>query len=465
MIVNKKSIYTSRLLADLLILNLSFLLSAIIAQSFEILVARNYMFVLLLFLNFIWFINVNLSGFYLDFFTRSFSFQFFNILKLVFFQVGFTVLFIFLTKEDLFTRNFIVLYGVLLTLSISLRTAIFKNILISLRRKGKNIRKLLIIGAGEIGKSFKDTIVRNADFGYQFKGFLDNTINGEDVIGSYDKLDEKLKTLEIDEVVIALSSQPQELLDEIIRVCNINAVRIHIIPDYFRFLSSRFQISSIGNFPIITARQEPLEEANRRFLKRLFDILFSIFVIVFLLSWLYPVIAILIKINSKGKVLFVQKRIGTKNEMFECYKFRTLTSESSKESQVFKPVTLGDKRVTTIGNFLRKSNIDELPQFFNVLKGDMSVVGPRPHAIPYQDLYGKIFEEIKMRLNVRPGLTGWAQVNGLRGDVEDEEENNRRTILRMKYDLWYIENWTMRLDFQIILMTIWQMIKGDTKAV
>jgi putative colanic acid biosynthesis UDP-glucose lipid carrier transferase len=421
--------------------------------------------VLLLFLNFIWFINVNLSGFYLDFFTRSFSFQFFNILKLVFFQVGFTVLFIFLTKENLFTRNFIVLYGVLLTLSISLRTAIFKNILISLRRKGKNIRKLLIIGAGEVGKSFKDTIVRNADFGYQFKGFLDNTINSEEVIGSFDDLDEKLKALEIDEVVIALSSQPQELLDEIIRVCNINAVRIHIIPDYFRFLSSRFQISSIGNFPIITARQEPLEEANRRFLKRLFDILFSIFILVFLLSWLYPVIAILIKINSKGKVLFVQKRIGTKNEMFECYKFRTLTSESSKESQTFKPVTLGDKRVTTIGKILRKSNIDELPQFFNVLKGDMSVVGPRPHAIPYQDLYGKVFEEIKMRLNVRPGLTGWAQVNGLRGDVEDEEENNRRTILRMKYDLWYIENWTMRLDFQIILMTIWQMIKGDTKAV
>ncbi|MEO8231509.1 MAG: exopolysaccharide biosynthesis polyprenyl glycosylphosphotransferase [Ignavibacteriota bacterium] len=465
MIVNKKSIYTSRLIADLLLLNLSFLLSAVIAQSFETLVARNYMFVLLLLLNFIWFININLSAFYLDFFTRSFSFQFFSILKLVFFQVGFTVLFIFLTKEDLFTRNFIVLYAVLLTLSISLRTAIFKNILISLRRKGKNIRKLLIIGAGEVGKSFKDTIVRNADFGYQFKGFLDNTVNSEEVIGSFDKLEEKLKEFEIDEVVIALSSQPPELLDEIIRVCNINAVRIHIIPDYFRFLSSRFQISSIGNFPIITARQEPLEEANRRFLKRSFDILFSIFVLVFLLSWLYPIIAILIKINSKGKVLFVQKRVGTKSEMFECYKFRTLTAESSKESQTFKPVIFGDKRVTTIGNILRKSNIDELPQFFNVLKGDMSVVGPRPLAIPYQDLYGKIFEEIKMRHNVRPGLTGWAQVNGLRGDVEDEEENNRRTILRMKYDLWYIENWTMRLDFQIILMTIWQMIKGDTKAV
>jgi putative colanic acid biosynthesis UDP-glucose lipid carrier transferase len=465
MIVNKKSIYTSRLISDLVLLNLSFLLSAILAQPFEILLTRNYMFILLLILNIVWFVNTNLSGFYSDFFTRSFSFQFFNILKIVLFQIGLTVLFIFLIKENLFTRNFIVFYGLLLTISISLRTAVFKNVLISLRRKGKNIRNLLIVGAAEVGKNFKETINHNPDFGYHFIGFLDNAIENEEVIGKLNQLDETLKQNEVDEIVIALSSQPPELLDEIIRICNINAVRIHIIPDYFRFLSSRFHISSIGNFPIITARQEPLEEANRRFFKRLFDIMFSFLVLVFLLSWLYPIIALLIKLDSKGKVLFIQKRIGARNQMFKCYKFRTLTSESSQETETFKPVLLGDKRVTSLGNFLRKSNIDELPQFFNVLIGDMSVVGPRPHAIPYQDLYGKVFEEIKMRHNVRPGLTGWAQVNGLRGDVEDEKENNRRTIMRMKYDLWYIENWTMRLDIQIILMTIWQMIKGDTKAV
>jgi len=411
MIVNKKSIYTSRLISDLVLLNLSFILAAILAQPFEILLTRDYMFILLLLLNIVWFVNTNLSGFYSDFFTRSFSFQFFNILKIVLFQIVLTVLFIFLTKEDLFTRNFIVFYGLILTLSISLRTAIFKNVLISLRRKGKNIRNLLIIGAGEVGKNFKETINDNPDFGYHFSGFLDDTIKGDDIIGNLEQLDECIKQNEIDEVVIALSSQPPELLDEIIRICNINAVRIHIIPDYFRFLSSRFQISSIGNFPIITARQEPLEEANRRFFKRSFDIVFSFLVLVFLLSWLYPIIALLIKLDSKGKVLFVQKRVGAKTQMFECYKFRTLTSESSQETETFKPVLMGDKRVTTLGNFLRKSNIDELPQFFNVLKGDMSVVGPRPHAIPYQDLYGKVFEEIKMRHNVRPGLTGWAQVN------------------------------------------------------
>ena len=465
MIVNKNSIYISRIFSDLLLINISFIVSALISQSYDILIDRNYMFILLMLLNIIWFVNANLSGFYSDFFTRSFSFQFFNILKGIFIQIVVTVLFIFLAKEDLFTRNFIVLYGVLLTISISLRTALFKNVLRSLRRKGKNVRNLLIIGAGEIGKNFSETIIRNPDFGYNFIGYLDENVEDKSIIGKTEDLDNIIKLKEIDEVVIILTSQSSEILEEIIRICNINAVRVHIIPDYFRFLSNRFQISAIGNFPIITARQEPLEEASRRFIKRTFDIVFSFLVLVFILSWLYPIIALLIKLNSKGKILFIQKRVGAKNEMFDCYKFRTLTSESSQQNDAFKPVTMGDKRVTSIGKFLRKSNIDEIPQFFNVLKGDMSVVGPRPHAIPYQDLYGKIFEEIKMRHNVRPGLTGWAQVNGLRGDVEDTEENNRRTIMRMKYDLWYIENWTMKLDLQIILMTVWQMIKGDTKAV
>lgn len=465
MIVNKNSIYISRIFSDLILINISFVFSAVIAQSFDILINRNYMFILLLLLNIIWFVNTNLSGFYSDFFSRSFSFQFFNILKGVLIQVVITLLFIFLVKENLFTRNFIVLYGFLLTVSISIRTAIFKNILKSLRKKGKNIRRLLIVGAGEIGKSFKDTLNQNPDLGYKFIGFVDDVVNDPEIIAGLSELDNVIKSNHIDEVVITLATNPSERLDEIIRVCNINAIRVHIIPDYFRFLSNRFNISAIGNFPIITARQEPLEEANRRFLKRTFDIVFSFLILVLILSWLYPLISILIKFNSKGKVLFVQQRIGTKNEMFNCYKFRTLTSDSSRENDKFTPVVFGDKRVTSVGKFLRISNIDELPQFFNVLKGDMSVVGPRPHAIPYQDLYGKIFEEIKMRHNVRPGLTGWAQVNGLRGDVIDEAENNSRTIMRMKYDLWYIENWTMRLDIQIIFMTIWQMIKGDTKAV
>ena len=159
----------------------------------------------------------------------------------------------------------------------------------------------------------------------------------------------------------------------------------------------------------------------------------------------------------------MQERIGARNKKFKCYKFRTLYEESS--SADFKPVIENDPRITPVGRFLRKSNIDELPQFFNVLKGDMSIVGPRPHAIPYDDKYGKFVEEIKLRHSIKPGITGWAQIHGLRGDVEDEEENKKRTSKRIEYDLWYIENWSFWLDVQIILQTIWQMLRGRTKAI
>jgi Undecaprenyl-phosphate glucose phosphotransferase len=380
--------------------------------------------------------------------------------------VGISVVFIFLAKEDLFTRNFIVYYGILIILLISGRTIAFKKILKSLRKKGKNIRNLLIVGAGETGINFKEMISKNPEYGYKFVGYIDNDVRDKDeLIGSINQLDEKIKQYHVEETVIALPDESSQKLDEIIRTCNINAVKVHIIPDYFRFLSSRFLVSTVGNFPVITARDEPLEEVNRRFIKRSFDIVFSLLVIILILSWLIPIIAILIKLNSKGSVFFIQDRVGARNIKFKCYKFRTLSAKASEDTNSFHPVIDGDKRITTIGKFLRKSNIDELPQFFNVFKGDMSVVGPRPHAIPYQDMYLKVFEEIKLRHNVKPGITGWAQINGLRGDVEDEVENEKRTIKRMNYDLWYIENWSMKLDIQIILMTIWQMIRGETKAI
>jgi putative colanic acid biosynthesis UDP-glucose lipid carrier transferase len=464
MIVNKKSIYYQRLIADLFLLNAAFIIAAILAQPYQVLLDRNYMFILLLILNIIWFFNASITGFYNELYLRSIAAQVINIAKSILVQIGVAVSFIFLAKEDLFTRNFIVFFSLLLFISISLRTILFKEILRKLREKGKSVRNILIIGAGDIGKDFKKTITNNPEFGYSFVGFLDDHLVDAEIIGKVNDLKNVIAANNIEEVVIALQNESTQQLDEIIRVCNITAVKIHIIPDYFRFLSSRFQVSTIGNFPIITARDEPLEEVNRRFIKRTFDIIFSIIVIIMVLSWLYPIIAILLKLTSGGPVLFLQDRVGAKNQNFKCYKFRTMKAENKKSIE-FKPVILGDKRVTTFGRILRKTNIDELPQFFNVLIGDMSIVGPRPHAIPYQDMYGQVFEEIKLRHNVKPGITGWAQVNGLRGDVEDEELNRKRTIQRIKYDLWYIENWSMKLDIQIILMTVWQMIKGETNAI
>jgi len=467
MIVNRRSIYILRLLSDLLLLNIAFLLAAVFSQSMEILIVRYYMFFLLVGLNIFWVLLSNTIGFYDDFHSRNFPFQFVNILKETAAQVIASILFIFLAKEDLFTRNFIIIYAILLIFFISLRTIVFRKALKSLRRKGKNIRNLLIIGTGEVAYNFKSMINSNPDFGYHFTGFATETEtvdSANDVVGKTGQLEKLISELSIDEVVIALKVKSDEFLDEIITICNRHAIKTHIIPDYFKFVSNRFQVSMFGNFPIITARREPLDEAHWRFFKRTFDMVFSLLVIIFIFSWLYPIIFILTKLSSPGPVFFIQDRVGSRNKNFKCYKFRTMKVSGNKSTYKFQPVVENDPRVTKVGRFLRKSNLDELPQFINVLKGEMSVVGPRPHPDAYEKVYIKIVDAIRIRYNVKPGITGWAQIHGLRGDVPDEKKNILLTKKRIEYDIWYIENWSLTLDVQIILITSWQMLRGKTKG-
>ncbi len=468
MIVNKKSIFVFRLLSDLLLLNTAFIASAVIAQSWEILVDRNYMFFLLIGLNLLWIITSNSIGFYDDFYSRNFPIQFINILKSTATQVFAAIVFIFLAKEDLFTRYFIIYYALFLIAAICFRVILFRKGLKALRKRGKNIRNLLVIGDEKISENIKSMVGGNPDFGYNFVGSIrgeDSIIEIEEANETKHELGKLLLSEKVEEVVIALAADSSHLLDEIIKICNRRAVKIHIIPNYFHYTSNRFQISTFGDLPIITLRREPLDEIQKRILKRLYDLFFSISVIIFILSWLYPIIFILSKLTSRGPVFFIQERIGTKNKRFRCYKFRTMKIENESVDLSIKPVVEDDPRVTRIGKFLRKSNLDELPQFLNVLKGEMSVVGPRPHAVLYNQKYKKIVDAIRLRHNVKPGISGWAQVHGLRGDVVDEEENRRRTEKRIQYDLWYIENWTFTLDIQIILITIWQMIRGKTRAV
>ncbi|RPI70587.1 MAG: undecaprenyl-phosphate glucose phosphotransferase [Ignavibacteriales bacterium] len=466
MIVNRQTIYYLRLFSDLILINAAFLTAAILAQSFDILMDRNRMFILEAILNFAWYFFSSTTNFYDDFTARLFTFQTVNIIKNIIVQVIISITFIFIVKEDLFTRNFIIYYSLFLFILVSLRSVLFRKVMKHLRKKGRNLRHVLIIGTGEVGKNFRELIRENPDFGYRVKGYLsrDNG-NKDEILGTYDQLNDVLLSGIIDEVVIALPQEDYSLIDDIIKTCNRNAVRTHIIPDYFRFVSKRFRISMIGNFPIITSRNEPLEEVQWRAVKRIFDFTFSLFVSVFILSILFPLVALFTKLTSKGPVFFVQERVGAKNKKFKCYKFRTLKTQNLSLQKSFQPVTENDPRVTTLGKFLRKTNIDELPQFINVLNGDMSIVGPRPYPIPYDDRYGKIFEEIKLRHNVKPGITGWAQVHGLRGDVLDDEENKKLISKRIEYDLWYIENWTFWLDIQIILLTILQMIRGRRRTV
>lgn len=463
MIANRKSIYYLRLFLDLILLNGAFIISAAASQSLSILVERNYMFILLAVLNFLWYFVSNVVNFYDDFQTRIYSFQFVNIVKSILVQVLMSVLFIFFAKEDLFTRNFIIFYSLLLFLFISARIIIIRNILTGFGGQRKNIWNLLIIGSGEIGRGFYQMMNEHKEFGYNLAGFADDTdTEPGKVLGKISSLEKIISKYEIDEVVIALPIYASDQLDEIINICNRQAVRVNIIPDYFRFVSKKFQVNMLGDFPVIRVRSEPLAEAHWRFIKRLFDLVFSFSAMLLILSWLYPLIFILNKFSSKGPTVFKQDRVGINNIVFKCYKFRTM--HVSKGKEIYQPLTENDPRVTSIGRFLRKTNLDEIPQFLNVLKGEMSVVGPRPHPLPFNEVYEKMVDEIKIRSWVKPGLTGWAQVHGLRGDVADYDENKARTKMRIEYDLWYIENWSFWLDVQIVLLTAWHMIKGETRG-
>jgi exopolysaccharide biosynthesis polyprenyl glycosylphosphotransferase len=212
----------------------------------------------------------------------------------------------------------------------------------------------------------------------------------------------------------------------------------------------------MGKFAVLSNRYEPLEEIENRIKKRVFDIIFSSLVIVFVMSWLFPIIGLIIKLQSPGPVLFKQLRSGKDNRPFLCYKFRSMRLNNENHKQA----TIDDDRITKIGRFLRRTSLDELPQFLNVLLGDMSTIGPRPHILTMTNEYSQIINQYMVRHLLKSGITGWAQVNGFRGETKDPELMRKR----VEYDIWYLENWSMGLDLKIVFMTILQVIKGDKNA-
>lgn len=461
MIANKNFVYFLRIVLDFVILNLSFALAASFAQSFELFYKNDLMLVLELILNITWFFSANIIDFYDDASTGNFAGDIINVFKNSVVQILIAVFFLFIIKEFLFTRNFILYYFILLTSLIILKRIIFFYVLKYLRGKDLNTRNMLIIGSGEIGLNFYNSLNNYGNSDYKILGFIDEKrYPGLPFLGTTEQLNEIITSNKVDDIVIALPYSQIGKIEKLIKICNRHAVRTHIIPDYFQFISKKFRISMIDNLPIITVRNEPLSEFHWKLIKRIFDLLASSVFILLVLSWVVPLIALIQKLTSPGPVFFIQNRVGQNNKTFRCLKFRTMSQEASLRKNEVKAATDDDPRVTKFGKFLRKTNIDEFPQFFNVFKGEMSIVGPRPAAISYNEHYNEFIDELRLRYIVKPGITGWAQVHGLRGDCPDHEENKIRIKKRFDYDLWYIENWSVLLDVQILLLTFWQVIKG-----
>jgi len=454
--IDQKSLLSLRKVTDFIFLNLTFVVAAFLAQPIQELFSNQLLFILLLLQNILWFIVAGMVNTYSDYTYRSFSNQLINLAQVLVIQVLFTILFLFFIKENLFTRNFVLFYSLILFILLYVKEYFLWKSLDNQWREGRNLRNLLLIGVNEVSMEFRDEIIDRPQFGFKFMGFIDETKQSE-CLGNISELEKVIEENNILDVVYAQALDDVEYFRSVRRICDKHAVKLTLLPQIKQFSNSNIEINFLGNFPVLSFRNNRLEQIQWRIIKRVFDILLTLFVIILFLWVVYLILGVIIKLTSKGKVLFNQGRIGKDGKVFKCYKFRTMYEVAIDTSDKIVEET---ERITPIGRFLRKYSLDELPQFINVLKGDMSIIGPRPHAVNYNNLYSDMVEEIKLRHRVKPGISGWAQIHGLRGDVFDFEENKIRTKKRIDFDNWYIENWSVKLDIQIIIETVWQIISG-----
>lgn len=319
---------------------------------------------------------------------------------------------------------------------------------------GGNFRKVIIVGSGKKVTQLAEFFNQNPDYGYKLEAIFEVKSDKEN---QFEQCFSYINENNIDEIYCSLSSLSNSEVNKFVDFSDNNLKVLKFLPDNKGVLSRNLILDYYGYIPIISLRYTPLDNHTNKFIKRIFDIVFSTLVIVFLLSWLIPIITILIKLESKGPVFFKQKRNGLNYEEFSCYKFRSMRVNDIAD---IEQVSKNDPRITKIGKFMRKTSIDELPQFFNAFIGTMSVVGPRPHMVSHTEMYAKSIDKFMVRHFIKPGITGLAQTNGFRGEIE----NDRDIVNRVKYDIFYLENWSLLLDIKIIVLTVYNAIKGEKKA-
>jgi len=319
-----------------------------------------------------------------------------------------------------------------------------RKILQHYRSRGYNQKHVLLVGDGAMAKKYVDTVRKDRNLGFSVTGYVSDHEGWRDVkrLGGYEELEELLDCLKPDEVVVAMAAEDYQLTGKVITVCEKTGTKLSLIPDYAPYMPSNPQVDNIDGLPMINLRRIPLDNMGNAFLKRAMDICGSL-VLILLTSPLMLFAAIGVKLSSPGPILFKQERVGLDKKTFYMYKFRSMRV-NAKETTGWSTNT--DPRKTRIGSFLRKFSIDELPQFFNVLKGDMSLVGPRPEVPFYVEQFKEDIPRYMVKHQVRPGITGWAQVNGFRGDTSIQK--------RIEHDLYYIENWNLFFDLKILLMTV-----------
>jgi putative colanic acid biosynthesis UDP-glucose lipid carrier transferase len=410
--------------------------------------------------NMFWLISAYSTALYIDNSNPSFNrFTKRTIKSLIIFYICMFV-FIFAYHYS-FSRLFILMSFSGFALLLLLTRILLSGVSIYLNKVNKLNKKIVIIGYNEVAKKlatrFSDQNKNLSVEGYFEDRELVNELSLLPIIGDINECISYAVNNHINEIYSTISPEKNTSIYEMAQTAEKSLIRFKFVPDFKLYVNRNTHLEYLDEFPILSIRPEPLEDMSNSMKKRFFDIVFSLFIIVFILSWLMPILAILIKLNSKGPIFFVQWRSGKGNKKFRCFKIRTLTVN---EDAHIRQVSRNDSRLTPLGKFLRKANLDELPQFLNVLLGEMSIVGPRPHMLRHTENYSKLLEEYMIRHFIKPGVTGWAQVNGFRGEIKQQEQLRKR----IEHDIWYMEHWSLWLDLRVIFLTLYRTFKGDKNA-
>jgi putative colanic acid biosynthesis UDP-glucose lipid carrier transferase len=323
------------------------------------------------------------------------------------------------------------------------------------------VKKVIILGyndtAKKLAKYFEEDGLNTHLLGYIENEENIHELSNYPVLADISNTLQIAKDLNIQEIFSTITPEQNKDIYQLMHQSERECIRFKIVPNLSLFITREVHIEYFGELPILSLRSEPLDDVGNRIKKRSLDIIVSFFTIVFILSWLMPLLGILIFLESGFPIFFKQLRTGKDKIPFYCWKFRSM--KSNKEANI-KQATKNDSRITRIGKFIRKTSLDEFPQFINVFRGEMSLVGPRPHMIKHTSDYSEIVDEYMVRQFIKPGITGWAQINGYRGEINNPEQIK----MRVNKDLWYLENWTLWLDIQILFLTIYYVFKSDKNA-
>jgi putative colanic acid biosynthesis UDP-glucose lipid carrier transferase len=369
--------------------------------------------------------------------------------------------YLFFTREFKISRIFTISTIISFGLGLFLNRFLYLGIKNYFKNSHHLTKKVIILGYNDTAKRLARYFEEDG-INTQLLGFLENDKNIRE-LSHYPVLDDITNTiqvakdLDVQEIFSTITPEQNKDIYNLMYQAEKECIRFKIVPNLSIFITREVHIEYFGELPILSLRSEPLDDVGNRLKKRALDITISFLVLVFILSWLIPILGLLIKLESKGPIFFKQLRTGKNKKPFYCLKFRSMRFNDDAD---FKQATQNDSRITAIGKFIRKTSLDEFPQFINVFKGEMSLAGPRPHMLQHTFDYSKVAEDYMVRQFIKPGITGWAQINGYRGEITNPEQIQ----MRVNKDLWYLENWTLWLDIQILFLTVYYILKGDKNA-